>query len=333
MKILNILNILVVLLFLNVKSNSHDALDTSIVFIHIGNSLPTYLANALEQARLFNPQIPIVLLANQKAIEQSSLNITKPVYIISIESLEISKEHEFFIKNHRLNEKFREGFWRYAFERFYCLYDFMKQYNASHVFHLEYDNMLYMDGLEAIPVFESHYDNCIGATFDNDQRCIAGFIYIPNKKIMKQLVAFMNQHLGKAYNDMQMLGYFKRLNPEKMHNLPIIPAEYATDYELISPKGHKVKTKEVYYQNSDEFGGIFDAAALGQYLGGIDPRNGPSKPGFINESCIFNPSQFSYIWIKDEQNRKVPFIQYKENLYHIFNLHIHSKQLHLFSSM
>ena len=97
-----------------------------------------------------------------------------------------------------------------------------------------------------------------------------------------------------------------------------------------SPMGHQVKNIQKYYNNIEAFQSIFDAAALGQYLGGIDPNNGPSSPGFINESCVFNPSLLSYEWINDDRGRKIPYIIFSGEKYRINNLHIHCKNLILF---
>ncbi len=77
-------------------------------------------------------------------------------------------EHEEFQKKTKLDDKSREGFWRYTSERFLYLNDFINQFQLNNVFHLEYDNMLYVDLEELLPIFENKYSG-IGATFDNDQ--------------------------------------------------------------------------------------------------------------------------------------------------------------------
>jgi hypothetical protein len=84
--------------------------------------------------------------------------------------------------------------------------------------------------------------------------------------------------------------------------------------------------------NYQEFGSIFDAAAIGQFLGGIDPRNGVSKPGFINESCLFNPGLMTFVWERDAYGRLVPYAIYGSTKARINNLHIHSKKLEGFFS-
>ena len=75
---------------------------------------------------------------------------------------------------------------------------------------------------------------------------------------------------------------------------------------------------------------IFDAAAIGQYLGGVDPRNIPyDTTGFINEGCVFDPSNFKYKWINSE-----PFMVLENgHEVKINNLHIHSKNLKRFINL
>jgi hypothetical protein len=78
---------------------------------------------------------------------------------------------------------------------------------------------------------------------------------------------------------------------------------------------------------------IFDAACYGQYLCGIDPRNGPSAPGFINQDSFFavNARELSYLWRRDEAGRRYPVILVggsdATREFRLANLHIHSKNL------
>ena len=75
---------------------------------------------------------------------------------------------------------------------------------------------------------------------------------------------------------------------------------------------------------------IFDAAAIGQYLFGIDPKNTTQKhtEGFINETCVVKYNKYRFIW-KYYQGIYRPYIIIGDQTIPIFNLHIHSKRLHL----
>jgi hypothetical protein len=88
---------------------------------------------------------------------------------------------------------------------------------------------------------------------------------------------------------------------------------------------------------------IFDGAAIGQYLGGVDPKNIPDytdplsnpRTGFINETCDFDTSKYSLEkkYTDNLSHVAVPFKYYTLNGRIIINLHIHSKQLFRFSSI
>jgi disulfide oxidoreductase YuzD len=54
--------------------------------------------------------------------------------------------------------------------------------------------------------------------------------------------------------------------------------------------------------------------------------------GFINESCVFDPSKWTFEWLLDAQGRKVPYASYHGHKWKINNLHIHSKNLAGFRS-
>jgi hypothetical protein len=305
----------------------------SIVFIHIGPELPDYLPVAIEQARLFNKECPIYLVGNQNAFKNTQLQVDETVHCIPCETLIPSKSHCLFRSHSKHDRKAFQGFWTFTSERFFYLEELVNQYNLEDVFHLENDVMLYADLNDSLPLFHQYYSEKIGATFDNEARCIPGFVYISNSKPIKELVKFMAGRAVAAKNDMEIFQEFKNTYDQLyIDNLPIVIPEYCWDHVLRNAMGNIAKHPSRFSQNFTAFQSIFDAAAIGQYLGGISPRNGSLAPGFINESCFFDPSLFSYEWKKDREDRLIPFIQYKGAEYPINNLHIHSKKLLFFSS-
>jgi hypothetical protein len=288
---------------------------------------------ALDQARLFNSDCPIYLIANEQALSNFSKNAqaSHPI-LVSCESLEKSEEHRLFIKNSKLDKISRDGFWFYTTERFFYLYDFAIKSNLEHIFHVENDNMLYSDVEKMLPFLSTNYQG-IAATFDNEIRCIAGFMYIQNKKALKKMNEFLAHTASEGINEMESIAIFRQIFGKKIiDHLPIIPPEYISTYSLRTIQKRKNQNPDQYCNNFIKFNSVFDAAALGQYLGGIDPRNGPSEPGFINESCVFDPSLMDFEWVRDEEGRYVPFMKINNHMYRINNLHIHSKKLEEFYS-
>lgn len=300
----------------------------SIVFIHIGEEIPDYVETAIDQAKLFNPQSALYLIGNEQAIQNWGAKDRVAATLVACETIPFSDEHASYI----LKNLWSSHFWRYTSERFLYLYDFVNYYQLENVFHLENDVMLYADVENMLPALLEKYKG-IAAPFDNDDRCIPGFVFIPNASILKSLAQCFVDTAKKCLNDMQVLAVFKNTKgPSFIDHLPIILNEYIACYPLVSPSKRVAKNPYKYSQHIDVFNSIFDAAALGQYLGGIDPRNGPPTPGFINESCVFNPSYMTYEWKKDKYDRLVPYMAFKGKKIRINNLHIHSKRLALFSS-
>ncbi len=304
----------------------------AIVFIHLGSKLPHYLPTAIAQARLFNPDCPIYLVANQVAVLFFRNSIDQyEVQCVFAESLTQTEVHQFFKRRTRLDRSSLGGLWLYSTERFFYLAELMKQYNLVDVIHLESDVMLYTDIEALLPTLHENYQGKIGATFDNDGRCIAGIFYVSDSYPIDQLTQFISNNVWKPSNDMYFLAEFGQLDGGRwIERLPIVMPSYAKNHPLISAYNHRAEHPEVYFNHFEAFSSIFDAAAIGQYLGGIDPIHQYVGSGFINESCVFNPSLFQYEWILDAQNRRVPVAIYENETYKINNLHIHCKDLKSF---
>jgi hypothetical protein len=136
--------------------------------------------------------------------------------------------------------------------------------------------------------------------------------------------------------DMDLLANFKAHSP-KTKVLPVVYPDYIKNNELISLTKVKSKNPLNYIYNYDIFLSIFDAAYIGQYVGGIDPRNTESDKstiGFINAEVPIQCNKFEEIkWITDENNRKIPTVLVNGKNIKINNLHIHSKKLNLYLSL
>lgn len=303
-------------------------LDNCLVFVHIGDHPPHYVRHSMAQARLFNPDFPIVFIANENSLQSIDLQELNAIKI-SIESLNKTSSHQQY---ERITKT--KGFWRFALERFLVLDDFIQQFHLQSVFHIENDVMIYFSLEKFLPIFQSRYTNMITTAFDCDQRSVPCFVYFDNSLVSSELAQFIANQAFLESTDMHLLNEFKKIHYKKCaDHLPILIPDYADDYPLLNIFKEYSEDPRPFYANLDAFQMIFDAAALGQYLGGIDPILGPSKPGFMGEASIFLPMFFSFQWIRDEQGRWIPWIQYKDKAFPIANLHIHCKALDRFSSV
>jgi hypothetical protein len=96
--------------------------------------------------------------------------------------------------------------------------------------------------------------------------------------------------------------------------------------------GEQTQDGSVFSRHFDEFKGIFDAAAIGQYLGGIDPRNGKNFQGFKREHSYLDLDNCQFEWNEDHLGKKIPVMIIDGDKIPIYNLHVHCKNLRAFRS-
>jgi hypothetical protein len=187
----------------------------------------------------------------------------------------------------------------------------MKKYNSTSILHIENDVLLYKN----IDTINFHDTNKILITMDNYNRCIPGIVFIPNYLLLEECL----NNFVRGKNDMENFAIcYNKLNI--LDTLPIIN-KINNNYNL-----------EFLNKNFSNYNSIFDAAAIGQYLGGVDPRNNPNNTiGFINETCLIDYSKYKFVWI-NENNLNIPHIVINNINVPIVNLHIHSKVLSNFLS-
>lgn len=251
----------------------------------------------------------IYILTNEKFFTLFD-NFSEKIKLINIDTL--SDTFNFYSKT-TLDKIFRNGFWTLTSLRFFYIYEFMQKYDINNVIHLENDVLIYYNCNNIVDNFDKEF---IYLPFDTFTRNIASIMYIPNKEIYKKILD--NYDFNK--NDMENFVDIKQ-KTELIKNFPI----------FVKHINLNLTDEQKFVCNNDEkFPFIFDAAAIGQYLGGVDPRNTPGNTqGFINETCVIKYNNY-HIWFEEINGFKKPFIQIEDKTVPIFNLHIHSKKLEIF---
>lgn len=210
--------------------------------------------------------------------------------------------------------------------RFFYIYAYLKQYNVSRIFHIENDVLLFYNVRVLDPYLEKNgFLDKLMIPFDSFQRNIASIVYIPDANVLGQILQEYQPHL----NDMQNFVAIFHQHPTWIDSFPIFVKGIQSGEE-----------KDFVCSNYSRFGGfIFDAAAIGQYLGGVDPRNIPGDTvGFVNETCVIKYNYYGFRW-KCIDGVFCPFLKLSANdhvVNHglleipIFNLHCHCKDLNTF---
>lgn len=330
---------------------------TNLAYIHIGSVLPDYLYSSVYQSLLINgysSKVYVILsdgLVDEFKRGVSNFNLdyyvkdrcfyqNSVVEVIPLSLLDMWGVNDNNFKNYKdtITNKFgnvsgfRDGFWISTTSRFFYLSIFMEMFGLKELFHIESDIMLY-SSLETI-----ENDICVCNQIDSiDKICmvedapgrvIPSILYFPNNVSLSNLTQFITNELLSSnvfINDMDILGKW----PEK----------------------YKFNTDVIHKRL------IYDGAALGQFLGGVDYRNilgnidynnmsreqelviynNPSR-GFINETATIKPDELEFTKSKSKFDNlrvpiRIPVSYFGSKISPLANLHVHSKQLYQFSSV
>jgi hypothetical protein len=211
--------------------------------------------------------------------------------------------------------KFRKGFWLKTTERFFALEEYMRLNGIKQCFHAELDNLVFAnDGL-------ANRLNSLGSgffvPFDSPNRAMASIMYVNSIDTLRNFCQFVDQLHGD-YNDMELLAMYGATYPSDVLALPSSIDNDGLKTRLLQKGIQTLNEKDV---------GIFDAAAIGQWYFGIDPRNSYFKVQnrFTNDVANVDLSQFRLRWSDELRKFYASDKSKQQSEYLVNNLHIHSK--------
>jgi len=251
--------------------------------------------------------------------------------VVPLSALRRTDSHEQFLRRSALAEMEMNGFWLYSTERFFVVEEVMRYFCLTDVVHLENDVLLYSSVDRLLPTFREKYCE-LGLTQDHDNRVIGGFVYIPSAEAITRLNEYIITD-GDSKNDMESLcGYLQSRQALPRLNLPVAYPQYVNENRLVNSKGERPADPDAYANNFLAFQSVFDAASLGQYVGGIDKMHSNADTrGFINETAYFVPRTFDIRWTV-RGGLSLPYLFDRGQEVPVVNLHIHSKELRRYVS-
>jgi hypothetical protein len=297
----------------------------SIVFIHSGSSAPpSYLKNALVIAANIASKSKVYVLLNEIHIDSIRQDLVEPgevdltgkvldrIIFIKIEDIPQSELTKQFQVSARLDRSFRNGFWFSASYRFFILADFMSALDIENCIHLENDVVLYFDPTDRVEQFRAFAEFAVPL---DRVRAIPGIVWFKNADIAVKLIQFISNRSDS--NDMDTLGAFVLRDDLGSKPLPTVPLGYAQSKNLALDR---------YCQGLEAFGGIFDGAAIGQYIGGVHWMNDSSDTRFFeNESSDFHIADCEFSWKYGDH--RSPVVRFGGIETPVLSLHAHSKDL------
>jgi len=282
-----------------------------LVYVWIGKKLPKWSHRAIEISKKTSKAEIHFILSRQCKIKVTGINYH---YLEDF----YKEPSQIFPNGYGLNKNFRNGFWFKTTERFFVLEQFMEKHGFSEIFHAELDNLVF--NINELNLKLNQIGNGCFVPRDSIERGIASLVYINKIESVKAITGyFSHRNFIDANNDMQILGNLI-LSNDLFYPLP---TESNAHMSNITSQNSMVSVKQV--------NGVFDAAAIGQFLFSYDPNvvaNLLIKNRFLNENLKFDFDTVTFtINIRNSiANFTLKDSNHKLNIY---NIHVHSKLFNL----
>ncbi len=302
-----------------------------ILLAHTGSRpIPGYAADCVEQIRLFGDAPILFICSRKKEVDKRLSSVCKMIYV---EDIPLTDLHLVFIKKLSSHRSGFDNFFQAALERFFILYDAIVYLGLEDILHMENDILLYEDPARIVNSIKERWKS-LAVPRMNEHDCMASVMYIRDGKCLGSFLEYVIGHIyDKGCNDMNLLASYMR--SADIPTLPVICESYVKEHGLTNKKGENAPedTTGEYYRYADDLGGIFDAAPLGQFIGGTDkkPAGVKDNRGFVNQAAYIDASFMDIGWGKAGQGF-VPELKCGDKIYRIFNLHIHCKELYKYRS-
>lgn len=299
----------------NQAVNGRRPQEPPLIFVHLGPNLPRHFLPSLERAgRTYSGEVIGLVDCGGEASQSNP-----KFQLVEINDFYDPRRFHHAAQDSALDSNFREGFWHKTFERFFVLEQYAARHSLQRYFHAESDVITFnLDGLAARL---NRFGEKLFIPRDSRSRAIASLIYVNGQNPLEPLLVHIESAPLSA-NEMEVLASFM----DSHQNLAIaLPTLDALESLVTSSGAWQTLTPA-------DTGGIFDAAGLGQWIGGTDPRNSSKivRNHFRNEQ---NSIRFSDLHARFEVDQNTLRIRLGgQPSLSVHNLHLHSKMDSVFRS-
>ena len=286
-------------------------------FVYLGKSLPNYGLASIELASRYSG-LNVRLIGNA-SMARSLRN--SPARFTAVEDFYDDQEFVETSKRMISPHSFRQGFWLKTLERFFVLSQYMAKENLDSIVHAELDQLLFR-----VDLLHSKLDEekrlGLFLPFHKSDKAVASLLYCNSQEALRSLLDFSSK--AETFpNEMILIANWAKENPEQVFSLPTMAS-----IVNLSPSF----PNSALALNSNQIGGVVDAAQLGQWVAGIDPRNVPAgeipMTKFADEpkESMLTRNQLAELKFYFNAKDGVLNVEYGKEIYtRLFNLHIHSK--------
>jgi hypothetical protein len=295
------------------------------VFVHLGKSPVTHLWRNLQRHTELFPEIETFVILDELAhVRKVPAGIS--MYFFKRENKFLT---EAIFSAH--DQKFRRGFWRFSLERLFALTEFHREHPYRGILHVESDVLLLpnfpWDQLSnsEVPLWNNY----------NQDRDVSALLYFPNYEIHQRFIENVQSELAEnsKHTDMTVLA---ALREDKEIICSLFPSINQDLMDLVNVQNtSNLNHIEKVSSNSLFRDGVFDGAAIGMWLTGHDPRNNYGKAlvhdssPLVSGDSLIDPRAIDYEM--DELGNLYLISRNSGKRISLWNLHVHSKSLELFS--
>lgn len=226
-----------------------------ITFVFLGSSLPRYVLDSMSLASRHN-RLEVELVGNESARKSTE---TRGIQFTDVNNFYDNRVFETAKSKVSFDHSFRDGFWLRTLERIFVLEQFMAFKSRESIFHAEADQLLFGTEMLVNKLEESGLKG-VFFPFHNPFKAVASVLYCNDHNSMIDLVqeAISGPPIN---NEMELLVRWSGKSSARFWALPTLGDR------MLEPK----VPRRILPESS--IGGIVDAAELGLWLGGRDPRN------------------------------------------------------------
>ena len=303
----------------NLKKDSNQlSISNEIHFVFLGSKLPSY-AKASIQLAASTSGVNLYLIGN-RSILKSVRHL--PVNFTAIEDFYDSQEFNSAKRRITADHKYRNGIWLKSLERFFVIYQYMLTFHKYSILHAELDQLIF-SAERFSELLENTKLKGLFFPFHSASSVVASLVYINDVLALKSLIDF-SQGDFKYANEMVLIAEWARQNPDLIFQLPTTATLLQARTDSFVPN--------VKLLTASELGGVVDAAQLGQWIAGIDPKHLKLS---VRPLTLFVDSPTEFL-LSRKQLETLRFVQSEIGAVNVlsesgliniplYNLHIHSK--------
>lgn len=285
-------------------------MNITIVFIHLGGTIPRYLSRNLKRTKDLFPENKIVLITNSK--QKINYDVTNFHY-----SEDADTELLFAEIERNVNMGFRNGYWKFTLQRLFALAAYHSCNQDEKVLHVESDVIL----MPNIPLDKLRDNSKLSWMRVSPDHDIAALIYSPNYLEIKWMVDCIGKEVLNDYtlSDMRVMSRISHKHPTRVLLLPTLTRKSLRS--IFPVDNYVLENEESLYQ----FGGYFDALGIGVWNFGLDPRHNYGFTKYFQDFSDYFLDPSKVLLTYSNENYLVD-----QQFNSIFSIHVHSKNLKLF---